>query len=155
MPGHCSRLSLVATVAAALGTASPAWAAAMADAPAPTDMVPAVPAMTLGEAMRYAAQHQPSLQSALARVAAAAAETRVARAQWLPAFGATAQAIEGTTNNSTASYFSVREVATPRIGGTPVSSTGAFSPHTSTFAAVGAGQEIFDFGRIAAQSAVA
>ena len=32
---------------------------------------------------------------------------------------------------------------------------GSFTPSTSTLAAVGAGQEIFDFGRIAAQAAVA
>src|SRR6185369_3692128 len=74
-------------------------------------------AMTLDEALRYARVHQPSLQSALARVAAAAADTRITRAQWLPTFGATAQAFAGTTNNSTASYVGVREVAIPRIGG--------------------------------------
>src|SRR5262249_20923502 len=93
--------------------------------------------------------------SAIARVAAAAADTRVARAQWLPTFGATAQAIEGTTNNSTASYVGVREVAIPRIGGTPVQSTGSVQPSTSTLAAAGAGQELCAFGRIAAQAAVA
>lgn len=34
-------------------------------------------------------------------------------------------------------------------------STGSFAPKTSTLLAVGAGQELFDFGRIAAQAAVA
>jgi outer membrane protein len=116
---------------------------------------PAKRAMTLPEALAYAREHQPSLQSALARVAAAAADTRVPRAQWLPAFGATAQAIEGTTNNSTASYLGVAEVALPRIGGTPATSTGTFRPSTSTLVAVGGNQEVFDFGRIAAQAAVA
>ena len=127
----------------------------MGEAPAPTVVAAVLRSMTLDEALRYAREHQPSLQSALARVAAAAADTRVARAQWLPTFGATVQAFEGTTNNSTASYVGVREVALPRIGGTAVRSTGTFTPSTSTLVGVGAGQEVFDFGRIAAQAAVA
>ena len=112
--------------------------------------------MTLDEALRYAREHQPSLQSARARVAAAAADTRVARAQWLPTFGATVQAFEGTTNNRTASYVGVREVDAPTDRRhAQIRSTGTFTPSTSTLAAVGAGQEVFDFGRIAAQAAVA
>jgi outer membrane protein len=113
----------------------------------------AVPAMTLAEALAHARAHQPSLQSAIARVAAAAADTRVPRAQWLPSFGGTLQAFAGTANNSTASYLGVPEVDLPRIGGTRIDRS--WSPHASTLAAVGAGQEIFDFGRIAAQAAVA
>jgi outer membrane protein len=113
---------------------------------------PAVPSMSLSQALAYARAHQPSLQSALARVAAAAAETRIPRAQWLPNFGATVQAFEGTANNSTGSYLGVPEVDLPRIGGTRVGRT--WAPSTSTLAAIGAGQEIFDFGRIAAQAAV-
>ena len=145
----------VAVAITGAGAAMPRSSAAITEVP-PASAVP-VPrrAMTLDEALRYAREHQPSLQSALARVSAAAADTRIARAQWLPTFGATAQALEGTTNNSTASYIGVREVAIPRIGGTPVHSTGSFTPSTSTLVAVGAGQEIFDFGRIAAQAAVA
>jgi outer membrane protein len=114
-----------------------------------------VRAMTLEQALVYARGHQPSLRGALARVTAAAADTRVARAQWLPRFGLTLQAFEGTTNNSTASYLGVPEVAIPRIGATRVSSPGSWAPNSSTLGAIGAGQEIFDFGRIAAQSAVA
>lgn len=117
-------------------------------------------AMTLEEALAYAHAHHPSLRSAVARVAAAAADSRVPRAQWLPTFGATVQAFEGTTNNTTASYVGVPDVDLPRIGGTKVgdprmSSSAAWTPSTSTLAAVGGGQEIFDFGRIAAQAAVA
>jgi outer membrane protein TolC len=112
-------------------------------------------AMTLPEALAYARVHQPAIQNALARVEAAAAEARVARAQWLPSLGATAQVFEGTANNSTAAYLGVPEVDLPRIGGTAVRSTGTFAPRTSTLAAVGAGQEVFDFGRIAAEAAVA
>jgi len=144
----------VAVAAAAGGAALPRSSVALSEVPVVTVTAPRR-AMTLDEALRYARAHQPTLQSALARVSAAAADTRVARAQWLPTFGATVQALEGTTNNSTASYIGVREVAIPRIGGTPVHSTGSFAPSASTLAAVGAGQEIFDFGRIAAQAAVA
>ena len=86
---------------------------------------------------------------------AAAADARVPRAQWLPAFGATVQAFAGTVNNSTASYLGVPEVDLPRIGGTPAGASKSWKPSTSTLAAIGGGQEVFDFGRIAAQSAVA
>jgi outer membrane protein len=112
-------------------------------------------AMTLDEALAYAREHQPSLRSALARVTAAAAEARVPRAQWLPSGALALEAFEGTTNNSTASYLGVRGVDLPRIGGTRVSSSPGWSPDTSTLAAVGVQQEVFDFGRIAAQAAVA
>jgi len=111
--------------------------------------------MTLGEALSFARAHQPVLQSALARVAAAAADTRVARAQWLPSFGATAQGFAATANNTTGTYLGVPEVDIPRIGGTKVAATGSWRPSSSTIAALGAGQEVFDFGRIAAQAAVA
>jgi len=154
-PDLASIRLLAAAALVAVTGAMPAPARAGAETPSPIVAAAAQHAMTLDEALRYARAHQPSLQSALARVAAAAADTRIPRAQWLPAFGATLQTIEGTTNNSTASYLSVREVGIPRIGSTPVHSTGSFQPSASTLAAVGAGQEVFDFGRIAAQAAVA
>src|SRR5262249_32949733 len=133
-----------------------AAAAGRARASTEAPLAPPVPAraMALDEALAYARAHQPSLQSALARVAAAAADRRIPRAQWLPGVGATLQAFEGTTNNSTASYLGAPRVDLPRIGGTPVKSTGSFEPSTSTLGAIGGGQEVFDFGRIAAQSAV-
>ncbi len=64
------------------------------------------------------------------------------------------QAFEGTANNSTASYVGVRGVDIPRIGGTAVHATGTWHPSTSTLGAIGGAQEIFDFGRIAAEAAV-
>lgn len=112
-------------------------------------------AMTLDQALSFARAHQPALRSALARVAAAAADTEIARAQWFPALGITAQTFEGTANNTTASYVGAPRVDLPRIGGTRVASTGAWAPSTSMLAAAGIGQEVFDFGRIAAQAAVA
>ena len=116
---------------------------------------PGVRTMTLDEALAYARLHQPVLRSALARVEAVAADTRITRAQWLPTFGATAQAFVGTTNNTTASTVGVPEVDIPRIGGTKVTSTGGWAPDSSTLVGIGAGQEVFDFGRIAAQAAAA
>ncbi|MGO9291765.1 MAG: TolC family protein [Polyangia bacterium] len=110
--------------------------------------------MSLHEAIAYARLHHPSLQSALARVRVAEADLRVPRAQWLPNIGGVVETFEGTANNSTASYLSTSEVALPRIGATSVN-TSAWSPSPSSLAAVGASQEIFDFGRIGAQVGVA
>jgi outer membrane protein len=110
--------------------------------------------MTLSEARAFARGHQPSLASALARVSAAQASATVTQAQWLPTLGLTAQALVGSANNTTASYFGVRDVDLPRIGGTRVDGTGSWAPHASTLVAGGVRQEIFDFGRIAAETAV-
>jgi outer membrane protein len=112
-------------------------------------------AMNLDEALKEARRHQPALASAMARLAAAAADQRIARAAWLPTAGATVQGLEGTTNNTTASYLGVQAVGLPRIGGTPVDGTRAWSASRSTLAAIGLEQEVFDFGRIAATAAVA
>jgi outer membrane protein len=141
--------SLRASLAAILWTAI---------APAPANAAPR--AMTLDEALAYAHAHQPALRSALARVAVAAADARVPRAQWLPSFGATLQAFEGTTNNTTASYVGDPEFDLPRIGSTKVGaaasgSAAAWTPSTSMLGAVGGRQEVLDFGRIAAEAAVA
>lgn len=132
-------------------------ATASASLPEPSTIAGAGPsrAMTLEEALAFARAHQPALRSALARIAAAAADTKIARAQWLPGLGITAQAFEGTTNNTTSSYVGAPKVDLPRIGGTRVTPTGTWTPSTSMLAAVGAGQEVFDFGRIAALAAVA
>lgn len=110
--------------------------------------------LSLKEALAFAREHQPSLQAAIARLQAAQSEAQVPRAQWLPFVGATAQVVEGTTNNTTATIYSVPGVPLPRIGATAVGSTD-WSPSPSTLAAVSAGQEIYDFGRIGAQSALA
>jgi outer membrane protein len=114
--------------------------------------------MTLKEALAYARSHQPAVLAALARIKVAKALADVPRAQWYPSAGATAQLIGGTANNTTASYVgALPEVDIPRIGATRAASgsSATWSPYASTFAAVGAVQEIFDFGRIAAQTAAA
>jgi len=112
-------------------------------------------AMNLEEALKVARRNQPALASAIARLGAAAADQRIARAEWLPIVGATLQGLAGTTNNTTASYLGVPAVSLPRIGGTQVDGTRGWGASRSTLAAIGLEQEVFDFGRIAATAAVA
>lgn len=111
--------------------------------------------MTLPEALAYARAHQPALRAARARLAATRADARVPRAAWLPRAGATAQFLGGTANNTTASYGRTSQVDIARIGGTRAGAEPGWVPYPSTLAAVGVQQEVFDFGRIAAVSAVA
>jgi outer membrane protein len=113
--------------------------------------------VTLPQARSYARAHQPAVRAALARIAAAEARAAIPRAQWLPQLGATAQIFVASANNTTAEYMSTRDVDVPRIGGSTVvnAGTSTMQPFGSTFAAIGVSQEVFDFGRIAAQSAAA
>src|SRR5581483_12466870 len=115
-----------------------------------------VPSMSLPEALDYARQHQPSLKAAQARAQAALAQSAVPWAQWAPRLGATAQVLVGTANNTTASYVGAGGIDIPRIGATasypsPAASPG-WAPYGSTFAGIGVHQELFDFGKIAAQA---
>jgi outer membrane protein TolC len=114
-------------------------------------------AVTLAEALAYARAHQPAVRAALARIAEQRATAEVPRAEWRPFAGVTGQIFGGTANNTTASYVSTGAVDIPRIGGTHAadSATAKWSPHPSTLAAVGGNQEVFDFGRIAAEAAAA
>jgi outer membrane protein TolC len=111
-------------------------------------------AMTLDEALSYARAHQPSLRAARERAQAALADAQVPRALWYPRGGATAQLLGGTSNNSSASYFGTYGVDLARIGGTTATTSGTWQPYASSFVGIGLRQEVFDFGRIAAQSAV-
>ena len=140
-------------VAAATLTADPqvAWSET---APSSWHEAPAH-AVSLRDALTYAQAHQPSLRAALDRVNVARADAQVPRAAWLPRAGGVAEIFGGTTNNTTASYVNVPDVALPRIGATRATDTGSWSPSPSTLAAVSVDQELFDFGRIAAQSAAA
>lgn len=116
-----------------------------------------VRAVTLPEAIAYARAHQPAVRASVARVAEQRANAGVPRAAWYPFAGLSGQILEGTTNNTTASYLSTDVVDVPRIGGTPstIGSRASWRPHTSTLVGMGASQEVFDFGRIAAQAAAA
>jgi outer membrane protein len=108
--------------------------------------------MSLAEGIAYAKAHQPAVLAGIARVAASKQAAKVPRAQWLPQLGATAQLFGATANNSTALYVTEDDLDIPRIGGTP-SGGSNWQPRASTFVGAGARQEIFDFGRIAAEAA--
>jgi outer membrane protein len=153
-PSRSSQV-IAAALWAGIGAVSPSLRATVTRDDAARSTNAALTTMTLAQALAFAREHHPSLRSALARVAAAAAETRVPRAQWFPSVTVALQGVESTTNNTTATYVGVRGIDLPRIGGTPVVSSGDWGPSASTLAAVGAQQEVFDFGRIAAQAAVA
>ncbi len=114
-------------------------------------------ALTLDAARTYAREHQPAVRASIARIAAAKEATNVPRAQWLPQVGATAQIYLATANNTTGQYVNTSALDIPRIGGSTVvdASHASLQPYGSTFAALGLSQEVFDFGRIAAQSAAA
>ncbi|HVU00314.1 MAG TPA: TolC family protein [Polyangiaceae bacterium] len=111
--------------------------------------------MGLAEAIAYAKAHQPAIRTAMARIAARKSAADVPRAAWLPRFGVTAQLFGATANQTTASYVTVDVPDLPRIGGTRAVSKGTFRPYASTLAGIGANQEVFDFGRIAAEAAAA
>ena len=116
-----------------------------------------MPAVTLPEALAYAHAHQPEIRAAFARIAAEKARADIPRGQWQPMVGAAAEFLGATSNNTTAAYLPTLDVDIPRVGASPgVSATTAtFKPYASTFVAASLTQEIFDFGRIAAQAAAA
>jgi outer membrane protein len=134
------------------GTATAASAETDDAAAKPWQLGPAR-AISLEDAVAYAQAHQPSLKAALDRVKVAEADAQVPRASWLPRAAAVAEILEGTTNNTTASIIATQDVALPRIGGTRIVDSGTWGPSPSTLAAISASQELFDFGRIAAQGA--
>jgi outer membrane protein TolC len=110
-------------------------------------------AMSLGEAIAYARAHQAAVRTARARLAEQRAVAEIPRAQWLPRFGATAQIFGATANQTTGSYVTLDVPDLPRIGGTRSTAQGTWRPFASTLVGVGGTQEVFDFGRIAAQAA--
>lgn len=126
-------------------------------APAVAQPKPTMPVVSLPEALAYARRHQPAIRSALAEYAARRAEARVPRAEWLPQVGATAQLFGATSNQTTASYLNVPEVDLPRVGGSRgrTQATATWTPQASTLAGLSVDQEVYDFGRISAQIAVA
>jgi outer membrane protein TolC len=113
--------------------------------------------VTLAEAIAYARAHQPAVRAAVARIEERRANARIPRAQWYPQAGVTAQLLEGTANNTTASYIGTSALDIPRIGGTASqdAKSAGWKPFASTLVGAGANQEVFDFGRIAAESAAA
>lgn len=137
--------------------ASPCLAAPPAEkgepSPRLSDAVAPARRMGLKEAVNYAREHHPLLQASLARITARQADTRIPRAAWYPLAGISAQVFGATANNTTGTYVAPDQFDLPRIGGTSVVSKGDFTPSAATLVGIGARQEVFDFGRIAAQSA--
>ncbi len=121
----------------------------------PSATVAVLPALSLRAALEYALLHQPALQAARERLRAAREEAAVPSAQWLPSFGALGELVEASTNNSTATTLSDSAVDVPRIGGTPVNTQPSYRPEATTLLALGGRQELYDFGRIAAQTVAA
>lgn len=113
------------------------------------------PAISLQDAIAFALKHQPEVLAARARLLASRAAERIPGAAWRPTVGALAEVVGGTANNSTATFVSNNVIDLPRIGGTPVATSNDFSPYASTLVGVGIRQELFDFGRIAAETAAA
>lgn len=109
--------------------------------------------MGLAEAIAYAKAHQPAIRAAMARISAQRSVSDIPRAQWLPRFGATVQLFGATANQTTASYVTTDLPDLPRVGGTRAVAKGSFQPFASTLAGIGGSQEVFDFGRIAAEAA--
>jgi outer membrane protein len=143
-------------VSVMLALASNAHAQPLPTTPSPSlDALKPTRAITMSEALAFARTQQPSIRSALARANAQRAVAEIPRAQWLPVFGVTAQLFGSTANNTTGTYDAARLMDIPRIGGTRVVSTGSLQPYASTLVGGGGIQKLFDFGRIAAQSAAA
>ncbi len=142
---------ITALAALALASSPARRAQAEPDAIAPEKLR----AMTLEAAIAYARAHHPQLAAAEGRVAAARAEARVPAAQWYPTIGLLIEVVGATVNNSTATPLSNAAVDIPRIGATKVTAPPdvSFQPYPSTLAALGVRQTLFDFGRIAAQTA--
>ncbi|HEY2517281.1 MAG TPA: TolC family protein [Polyangiaceae bacterium] len=140
-------LSLAAAPALAQSTPAPEAARALLPPPARS--------LSLADAIAYARAHQPAVLAGIARVAAQKEAAKVPGSQWLPQVGASAQLYATTANNTTGTYVNVPSLDIPRIGATRTDASGSWQPYASTFAGVGAAQEAFDFGRIAAETAAA
>jgi outer membrane protein len=112
--------------------------------------------MPLADAVAYARTHQPEIRAALARVEQQHLVSKIPGSQWYPLLDATGQLFAMTPNNTTGTYVDPGYMDVPRIGGTAFTtgfSDATFQPYPSTFVGLGVTQELWDFGRIAAQSA--
>jgi outer membrane protein TolC len=150
----------VARSAFTLGLAVAATGEAQTSEGTPQSYVPLgtpfpIKVLTLPEAIAYARAHQPSIRLAVARVAAEEQSAKIPGGQWFPSVGVTAQLYGATANNTTGTFLNEPFVDAPRIGGTSVTNSGSMKPYPATFVGGGFNQEVFDFGRIAAQTAAA
>jgi outer membrane protein len=132
-----------------------------APAPATTDAAterasPTQRKMTLPDALSFARSHQLRLLAAKQRLISLEREARVPDAQWLPRLGAFAEIVGASTNNSTTTVINNAAVDLPRIGATRIDSNASsydLAPYASTLVALGVRQQLYDFGRVAAETA--
>jgi outer membrane protein TolC len=108
--------------------------------------------MTLEQALSEARAHHPALLAAKARQDASRAEARIPAMSWYPTFGASAQLLGGTDNNSTATTLPSALIDLPRIGGTAIKNDMRWAPQPSTLLALGGRQLLFDAGRTSAET---
>lgn len=111
--------------------------------------------LSLQDAIQFALKHQPEVLAAKARLLAARAAERIPGAAWRPTVGALVEVVGGSTNNSTATVVSNNVLDLPRIGGTSVQTAADLTPYPTTLVGLGVRQQLFDFGRIAAETAAA
>ncbi len=110
------------------------------------DVAPPSP-LTLDEALRYAADHYPSLRVAIEETTAATAHVAVARTAYLPRLDTVWQSNRGTVNNITGPLLPQSVV--PSISGPPLATTSASSVWGSAAGAL-LSWEPFDLGLRAA-----
>ena len=147
---------IAALVASCLFTASSGAHAQSAMSPSnETLQGSSLRSMTLADAIEYAKSHHPAVLAGRARVASLREAANIPRAQWKPFVGLNAQVAGATANNTTTNYVSPAYIDLPRIGATRAVSSGSFQPYASTLVAAGVSQELFDFGRIAAETSAA
>lgn len=107
---RCVAAAAVAWAAVASQFVPPALAQAGAAAPAPVPVATQAPSgagtsLTLGEALRHALAHYPSVRAAIEEVGATRAGVDVARAAFLPRLDSVWQTNRATVNNVTGALF--------------------------------------------------
>lgn len=135
--GLAHALAVLVCVAAASSTAA---------AQTPQAQAPTAP-LTLDDALRYAAEHYPTLRVALEEISAATANVAVTRTSYLPRIDAVWQSNRGTVNNVTGPLLPQSVV--PPISGPPPAATSADSVWGSAVGAL-VSWEPFDLGLRAA-----
>jgi outer membrane protein TolC len=113
-----------------------------------------IQSMSLSEALDYARSRHPQIKSALAEWNARKAEARIPRAGWMPFVAGTTQIIYGSTNNTTNEFLG-GAVQMPRIGGIAATTSTNWNGFGSTLMGISVRQQVYDFGLIAAQTAIA
>lgn len=127
----------------------------LATATAPASADEPARSMSLAGALAYASAHQPDIKVALARVEVAKRQRDVSQGRWYPQLTGAAEIVGSTANNTTGAYLAVPGIDNPRVSATRARSAGdnSWRPYATSLLGVGLRQEVYDFGRISAQSA--